>query len=151
MRKESAHTLAMFLHPRCPCSVASLEVLDQIVSKANRPVVAYVVFFAEGMSAEAVRESELWQLCAKKPRLIPQLDAEGELARAFNVTVSGQTFLYNAGGKVTFSGGLTASRGQLEYSLGADAVAASLNGRTHTLTTSRTFGCSLYASENRTQ
>jgi hypothetical protein len=149
VRSESANTLTMFLHPNCPCSVASLEVLDQIVSRANRPVVAYVVFFAEGMGEQAVRESELWDLCAKKHRLIPRIDTRGELAQAFDVSVSGQTFLYNAGGEVTFSGGLTASRGQLEYSLGADAVVACLQGEPQTSSTARTFGCALYAPEKR--
>lgn len=150
-RNESANTLTMFVHPECPCSVASLEVLDKVVSGSTAPVVTYVVFSAEGMRAETVRETALWRLCSKKARLIPRLDPTGELARAFGASVSGQTFLYNAGGKVTFSGGLTASRGQLEYSLGADAVVERLKGQTQVPATARTFGCSLYASEASTK
>jgi hypothetical protein len=71
-------------------------------------------------------------------------DAEGREASRFGAQVSGFTLLYDAGGRLMFAGGLTASRGHEGDSLGLRQIAAALDGRPVEVREVPTFGCALH-------
>jgi len=70
-------------------------------------------------------------------------DDNGADAAVFDAATSGQTMLYDAGGRLMFSGGMTGARGHSGDNAGRTALTALINdGRSDT---SRTpvFGCLL--------
>jgi hypothetical protein len=74
-------------------------------------------------------------------------DREGADARLFGAFTSGQTFLYNPGGRLLFNGGITASRGHSGDNIGRDGIVALLHGGTFAQNVTPAFGCSLKGDE----
>ena len=138
-------TLVMVVHPRCPCSRASLAELAQIMARCRSRVSASVVFVQyAGVSPQWMR-SGTWRQAAAIPgvRVLP--DPGGMLARRLGARTSGQTYLYDMRGRLLFSGGLTSERGHEGDSAGLRAVLALLRGRSASRSRTLVFGCRLFA------
>lgn len=136
-------TLVVFLHPYCPCSRATLRQLDELLAETrNKPAVTIVFTISKGLPPGWEKE-DLWQTAAAMPGVRVVCDAGGVEARRFNVAGSGHTLLYDAGGRLLFSGGITASRGHEGDNPGQDAIVNFvLKGRSD-VTHTPVFGCSL--------
>src|SRR5205823_3637544 len=51
-RNETGYTLAVFLHPACPCSTATVSTLDKIMARSGGKVRTYVyVIMPDGAPA----------------------------------------------------------------------------------------------------
>lgn len=118
------HPLAiMALHPRCPCSRASLAELEQLAS-AN-PDLDLVV-----LACVPIDANDDWMStdnCSKARaipgvRLIP--DPSGRTAAELGMKTSGHVIAYDADRRLVFSGGITAARGQTGPNPGLDALIA---------------------------
>jgi hypothetical protein len=70
-------------------------------------------------------------------------DEDATQAAVFGVAVSGQTLLYDAAGRLIFSGGITDARGHSGDNAGRGALVSLLNGRASTVTRTPVFGCLL--------
>jgi hypothetical protein len=70
-------------------------------------------------------------------------DPDGEEARRFGASTSGQTLLYSGKGRLLFNGGITASRGHIGPNDGWDAVVSLLQTGTAKHQTTPVFGCSM--------
>ncbi len=134
--------LLMFVHPRCPCSRASLGELEKLASRAPascdiclvfyKPVQAPDDWVKTSLYAEAQRLG--WPTC---------VDPGGVLAERIGATTSGHVLIYNAHRRLVFSGGITGSRGHWGDN---ESEETALNVLTHDLprVPSRpVFGCSL--------
>jgi hypothetical protein len=140
----SAFTLVMVAHPQCPCTQASLSELEIIMARFRDRLRAKILFIQpDGMTADWVK-SGLWKHAESIPETDVVMDPDGREIRRFGGVASGQVFLYNPGGKLVFSGGITASRGHVGSNAGEDAVAALLMGTNPPDTTSASFGCYLF-------
>jgi hypothetical protein len=122
-RAADRPTLLMFLHPRCPCSRASLEELSVLLAHCERhhPAVAVVLDDAGGTAAA----SAYWRSAAAMPGVAPVADAGAE-RRRFRVYTSGETLLYAPDGRLLFHGGITGGRGHSGDNPGRSAVEALL-------------------------
>lgn len=143
-RDPGGPTLVLIAHPQCDCTRASLAELAELLARAPRPPRAYVLFIhPRGMSNEWVRNG-IWQAAASIPGVTLMLDEGGQQAKQFGTRTSGQTLLYDADGRLVFSGGDTRARGVEGESVGFQALLAILNGEHPRTSTTPVFGCELF-------
>jgi len=137
-------TLLMFVHPHCPCSQASVGELATLMARSPQQLNAYVLFLQPKDYPASWAKSELWSNASAIPGVKPLLDPEGKEARLFHSTTSGQVAIYTPSGHLTFSGGITPSRGHFGDSLGLDSALASLDSFPDRACDSAVFGCPLF-------
>ena len=141
-RPADKPTLVMFAHPRCPCTRASLTELGRLLPRL--PATTAYIYFVRPPGAPADWErTESWQFANSIPGVQALRDDGGVVARRFGASVSGQTFLYDAQGRLLFSGGLTVARGHEGRSLGQERIATLLSGGKVDRADSPVFGCAL--------
>lgn len=137
-------TLLMFAHPRCPCTRASLEVLAQIVALHTGVVNVQVLFWAPAAADADWTNSDLWKQAHAIPGITVSSDADGRETARFGIKTSGHVLLFGADGKLLFSGGITAARGQVGDNPGKTAVEALLAGKETAGFGNAIFGCELF-------
>jgi hypothetical protein len=136
-------TLLLFLHPRCPCSRASLAELERVLASAGERVAAHVIVFKPVGALANWERTGLWDQAAAMPGVTVWTDEGGALARRFGAATSGQVLLYDASGALTFQGGITPSRGHQGDNLGRTAVSSLIAGAANADSCSPVFGCPL--------
>ena len=120
--------LILFLHPRCPCSQATVEELTQL-----GPLPHLEIVLSQVSSAAALR--------AAFPQAELVSDPEGKQRELYQAWTSGQLVGYDGAGRLGFCGGITASRGQRGASLGRANLLAWLHGQPQQQAS--VFGCPL--------
>ena len=136
-------TLVMFAHPRCPCTRASLNELELLMTHCQDRVEAHVIFLQpRSFTAEWAR-TDLWNSAAAIPGVTTHLDLDGTVQERFAARVSGETFLYDPAGKLAFHGGITASRGHAGDNDGRCALESLLIDDACRIATTPVFGCAL--------
>jgi hypothetical protein len=138
----SRSTLLIFLHPRCPCSRASLDELASVVATSGDRFVAHAILYRPEQAPEGWDRAEAK---ASEGLAVPGLqiwaDRGGELGRRFGVETSGHVLLFDPSGALLFGGGITPSRGHRGENPGLEALVAR-NGRGEVgPSKSPVFGC----------
>ncbi len=142
-RHSNQFTLVMLVHPHCPCTRASINELALIMARGKGRLTAHVLFLKPDGTGPAWERSDLWHSASMIPGVEVMADEGGAEARVFNAGTSGQVLLYDAGGRLSFSGGITSARGHEGDNAGRDAITSLLiSGEADTNETS-VFGCSL--------
>jgi hypothetical protein len=136
-------TLVMVAHPLCPCTRASVSELAQIMTSVQGKVDAYVLFFTPEDSGAEWRDTGIRRSAAAIPGVAVVSDVEGVEARRFGGETSGHTFLFDGGGHLLFSGGITQARGHSGENAGERAIISMLNKEPTAYTATLVFGCSL--------
>lgn len=137
-------TLVMFVHPRCPCSRASLAELAEIVTRDSGRVAIHVLFVRPKGEPAGWEKTDLWADAARQPGVDVRTDSLGVEARLFGALTSGQAYLYGPRGDLLFRGGLTGGRGHTGTNRGLETVLAALDGRELPADGSYpVFGCAL--------
>ncbi len=139
-------TLVMLAHPRCTCTRASLAELSELMTRARTKPRAFVVFIKPGQMGDDWELTDLWRTASRIPGVSVVRDDEGRQAARFGAETSGQTFLYDARGRLLFSGGTTGARGHAGDNAGRATLLALLHGETPQRKGSPVFGCPLFAS-----
>jgi hypothetical protein len=142
-RTPGRATLVMLAHPRCPCSRASIEELNRILSRVADRLTTYVLFFRPSDFAAEWEQTDLWRAAERLPGVHVRTDEDGREARRFGSVTSGQVLLYDAAGRLRFTGGITPSRGHAGDNPGAAAVVALAGGEASGTDAAPVFGCSL--------
>ena len=114
--------LLMFVHPRCPCSEASIAELSQLMDRCGSKVKTTVVIFQSSHESEEWNHSAIWSAAQHIPGVVTRSDLDGTLAKQAGANTSGQVFLYGTDGNLVFDGGITASRGHFGDNDGLDSV-----------------------------
>jgi len=146
-RRSDLPTLVMILHPRCPCSRASLTELDRLLAGAGNKLQAHALFVRPPGVGQGWEESDTWQQATSIPSLQVHVDPDGIEAAHFGAATSGQVTLYSPDGRLLFSGGITPARGHTGDSRGQQAIAALLTDRPSTSSDTAVFGCPLQEPE----
>jgi hypothetical protein len=141
-----ALTLILFAHPRCPCTRASLEELARLMAANQDRLRAYVLFFSPETAGAEWSSTGLWHRAGSISGVTPVRDPGGKQARLFGAETSGQTVVYDSGGKAVFTGGITSARGHAGANEGIAAIEALLNGDRPRLRSTPAFGCALAGS-----
>jgi hypothetical protein len=142
-RVPGQFTVVVAAHPQCPCSRATIGELSQLMTWKRGRVTALVLFVRPVGFTDDWVESDLWRSAAAIPGVTPIRDDEGVEARRFGAVTSGQTMVYDAEGRLVFSGGVTGARGHYGDNRGLAAALAALNGEEPGPRESPVFGCAL--------
>lgn len=143
-RTRDRSTLVMFLHPKCPCSQASLSELSGILAHSAGRLRVDLVFLQPSGQPESWTRTALWQSAAALPDTSSTNDPAGREARLFHAFVSGETLLYDRSGNLRFHGGITSSRGHAGDNPGFSSIETYLNTGTVPAARTPVFGCPLF-------
>jgi len=137
-------TLLMAVHPKCPCTRASINELARIMRYGFGRADAHVLLFAPSGSDEQWAHTDLWASAEAIPGVAIHRDTDGAAAALFGTDSSGSVVLYDAQGRRRFWGGVTAGRGHEGPNSGQDAVVRLMQGLDSALTTSPVYGCRIH-------
>jgi hypothetical protein len=142
-RQTDKPTLLMLAHPHCPCTRASVGELAEVMAHAVGKVNAYVLFVKPPGAGADWDDTDLRRSAAAIPGVTVMTDENGTEAARFGTETSGHTLVFDRGGTLVFSGGITASRGHAGENAGESAVLAALSQLPIVLNRTPVFGCSL--------
>ena len=142
-RASDRATLVMLAHPHCPCTRASIGELASLMARSQGLVTAYVLFLKPPGFSDDWEKTDLWRSAAAIPGVNVMSDDDGIEASRFHAATSGQTILYDAEGRLLFSGGITGSRGHSGDNAGRSAIVSLLTKGEAERTETFVFGCSL--------
>jgi len=143
-RSPGRATLVMLVHPQCPCSRASVGELAALMAHAQGRLSAHVLFVEPPGLSDDWTGTDLWESAGAIPGVETVRDRDGVEARHFDAATSGQVVLYDTGGALRFSGGITAARGHSGDNGGRDAILALLAGSPSPSNETPVFGCALF-------
>jgi hypothetical protein len=141
-RDDRRPTLLIFLHPQCPCSRASLGELAYIIDQCHDRVSVHAVLLGTPFLDRWGR-SKIERDLASLRDVHVSSDREGVEARRFGVATSGHALLYDSGGQLLFSGGITAAQGHAGDNYGRAAVLDRILNNVGGRAGSPVFGCPL--------
>lgn len=153
-------TLLLFIHPKCPCTTATIRQLERVMALvlshqpapprdptllANHPAPPHIVIVAAAWEGpvDAWVGASTAQSAKQFPGARLLVDHNAELAGRLGITTSGHVLLYDASRRLSFSGGITPARGHEGPNAGATALAAILTGAPAPIATTPTYGCPL--------
>lgn len=142
-RSAKTPTLVLFAHPKCPCTRATMGELERIMSQAHGQVHVVVLFTHLHGFADPGADSDLWRRAAGMPGVRATSDPGGREARLYGAATSGHVVLYDAAGRLLFSGGITGSRGHEGDNAGRKAVVSLLRSGQADRSETFVFGCAL--------
>jgi hypothetical protein len=138
------HLLVMALHPKCPCSRASIGELERLVARLHQQLTCVVLVYQPKAAPDDWLQTDLVDGVRRIPGVRWVVDSEGSLARRLNMETSGSTVLYSPAGDLEYWGGITASRGHAGDNLGSDAITAAVRGEEPPVASQPAFGCWLF-------
>lgn len=136
-------TLLMLVHPKCPCTRASLAELNRLQALCPGQAAVSVLFWSPHGYSKTWARTELYEEAKAIPGVQVILDTDGVTARRFGAVTSGETLLYAPSGRLLFHGGLTGSRGHEGDNSGLSAVTALLHGASGAARQTLVYGCPL--------
>lgn len=143
-RPSDRAMLVVLAHPRCPCTRAAISELARLMAHCRPRLVAYVLFFKPKNTPPDWEKTDLYARAASIPGVHVARDEGGVEARCFHAATSGQTLLFDAHGRMLFSGGITDGRGHEGDSAGQAAVLEGVFHPTQVTRHTPVFGCSLF-------
>jgi len=143
-RSENRDTLILFLHPRCPCSSASLEEFNRLIAQAPAALEPHVVFVRPAGLPPKWEQTDLWSAAGAMPGVEVIVDNEGVEARRFGATTSGTAVLFDCSGGQLFFGGITGARGHAGDNPGKSAVLSAISSGSAEPFSPPVFGCPLF-------
>jgi hypothetical protein len=141
-------TLVMFVHPQCSCTRASMTELQRTLARCTGSVTPWIVFYKPASMPSGWEQSDLWRTAETIPGAHVISDLEGAEARRFHAATSGQTVLYDAEGKLLFSGGITGARGHEGDNAGEAAIEDLVNAAKSDCRQTPVFGCPIVPSRS---
>ncbi len=133
--------LVLALHPRCPCSRGTVEVLANLLPQLP-PDLRVTILLTEPMEAGPDwNPGNLVDPLAGNPRILVIRDAGGRQAAALGARTSGTVLLTTPDGIRRFTGGITRERG--DATIGQSALALIEAARGNTMIPTPVYGCSL--------
>jgi hypothetical protein len=141
-RDPERTTVLLFLHPRCPCSAATLAECRRLLA-ADRLVAVSVLFRTPDGVEDACVQGANWRAARAIPGLQCLVDRGGAEARRFGALASGHVVAYAADGALLFQGGITNSRGHVGLSFGTEVILGGTAPATKTPLQAPVFGCPL--------
>jgi hypothetical protein len=151
LRTSGRPTLVVLAHPHCTCTRASLSELNVIMQRFNGGLTAYVLFMLPQDMPDGWEQTDTWRRAKEIPGVVALVDRNGSEAKRFRGYTSGQTLVYDGGGRLLYNGGLTAARGHEGDNLGRRAVIALLSGESRGPLVHNVFGCLLFGDDENSR
>jgi hypothetical protein len=141
-RISGVPNIVMAVHPKCPCTRSSLDVLEEIAVRSRGPMSARLLVYQSMKVCDGWDEPTLRALSERKGLEIA-FDPGGCEAERFGLSTSGATAVFDGRGQRQFIGGLNLARGRAEISRGGLAVLAVLAQQEPKDRSASAFGCPL--------
>lgn len=138
--------LVVFIHPKCPCTRASLEEITHLNRRCGDQLEMQFVFLQPHDASWRSEETEHWRTVRNLNAGRSVVDTAGLEHRRFNATTSGEVFLFTTNGQLAFHGGVTVGRGHAGESAGRLAIEAIVKKSLSPLNRAPVFGCALESS-----
>jgi hypothetical protein len=140
-------TILFFLHPKCPCSSASLAEMERLLippdgEPGSLPQVVVVATLPDTDSPEWLNTRTMDQ-ARRLPGVTLYLDRDGREAARFGATASGTVMWFDAQGRRLYAGGITFARGHEGANVGRDRLAMLIHGSRNAEEGIPAFGCTL--------
>ena len=142
-RNAGGFSLVMAVHPKCPCTRASVAELNKLMLGWGARVHAVALVTKPFELPDLWSESDVTARLREIPNVEVVRDLGGAKSDAFGARNSGQTLLYDSAGRLVFEGGITAFRGHEGPSVGGEALKQIVAGTAVPNRHSKVFGCSL--------
>ncbi len=137
-------TLVMILHPKCPCSRASVAELSRLLVICRiQPAVRILIVKPDG-APDGFEQTDLINNLASLPNVKSVVDESGEEANRFGALTSGTVLLFAANGALLFNGGITSARGHEGDNAGRSALRDILNGDVPLTKNTPVYGCPVF-------
>lgn len=144
-------TLLFFYHPKCPCTTASVRVLERLLARCVDQPKLTAIAYCPPEENESWIETRTTNALSKLKHSDIIVDRNGQWSRQFGVSVSGHLLLYDRKGHLEFSGGITPYRGHEGDSPSSIDLLERLNSDTQDFRTWPVFGCTIVARTEATQ
>ncbi|WP_145026409.1 thioredoxin domain-containing protein [Caulifigura coniformis] len=138
--------LIVFVHPKCPCTRASLEEVAALHHRCGDKLDMQFVFLERGDAPWRSEDTEHWETVRAINAGPAFVDVSGTEHRRFGATTSGEALLYMPDGSLAFHGGVTVGRGHSGVSAGRTAIEAIVlnsTGSGRDFTRTKVYGCPL--------
>jgi hypothetical protein len=139
-------TLLMFIHPKCPCSGASLIELADLKRRIGDRVQIQLVYLQPAGAPWECEETKHWVFGRELDPDSPFKDVAGEEHHRFGATTSGEVFVFLPDARLAFHGGITPARGHVGENAGSQAIESLVLHSKSAWRESAVFGCPLEAS-----
>jgi hypothetical protein len=140
---RQAPTLLFVLHPKCPCSRASIAELSRALSMCKVLPALHIVIVKPDGAAPGFERSDITQSASALPGATSFIDEGGVEAKRFGVSTSGHVLLFDPGGNLLFSGGITPARAHEGDNAGRSSLQRLLAGQTSNVSETPVYGCSV--------
>jgi hypothetical protein len=137
------YRVIVFAHPFCPCTRATLNKLDESLTRFPAGVSIRVIFSTFGLPVSAVSSSAIVAQARRLKGVEVESDNSGTKASEFNAKVSGEVFAFNRQGSCVFHGGLTSGRGHQGESIGQRELELRVCENVNEPYIGPVFGCTL--------
>jgi hypothetical protein len=144
-RDADSHLLVMAVHPKCPCSRASVGELGRLLARSRDRLECVVLVYRPHEQRGSWSDTDLVETTRLQPHTQIADDTDGQLARQLGMTTSGSVVLYSPQGEPEFWGGITMARGHAGDNIGSDAILAIVSGAEPARRTAPVFGCRIHA------
>jgi hypothetical protein len=141
-RAGNATRVVVFLHPRCPCSSATVGELARVLARAPRGVEITLAYYAPS-TEPAVWGRTALRSAGRSLNAREFDDVDGLEARRFGAVNSGHVVAYGPDRRLRFAGGITPSRGHQGDNAGEDSLIAVLQGQAPRMAATPTYGCAI--------
>jgi hypothetical protein len=120
--------LVLLIHPRCPCSRATVGELARLMADCHGRLSATVLMVRPDGAPDDWAKTGLWRDAAAIPGVTVVADGGGRASRGFGAATSGQALLYAADRRLLFAGGITEARGHSGDNAGRSTVTSLVLG-----------------------
>jgi hypothetical protein len=141
---ERRPALVMLVHPRCPCTRASIIELARLMTEVGDRVAAHVVFVRPPGVQRDWEQTETWRAAQRISGVTVHVDEAGVEAHRFGAETSGQVVAFSPEGAMLFSGGITGARDHVGDNAGHDALRRVILGETLRVAEGPVYGCPLH-------
>jgi hypothetical protein len=142
----TTNTLVMVLHPRCPCSRASLQQVATMRNSRNPLKVVFLFYTPSGFS-KGWEKTDIWRQASEIPDAELISDVDGRETQKFGGVTSGQTYIFDRQGLLRYSGGLTEGRGHPGECQNLETAVKALNDSNSPATFGAVYGCPIVDSK----
>ena len=117
--------------------------LERLLAKCSGRVTPWIVFYKPSDVDADWEKTDLWRTAQAIPGAKVVTDTDGAEARRFGAATSGETLVYDADGRLQFSGGITTARGHEGDNDGKSAIVDIVNHGGASLQHTPVYGCSI--------
>lgn len=138
---DNQYQLLMFVHPKCPCTRASIRELMRLMSHNSENISCTFFCFLPSDKNNSWLNTDITKSIEAIPNSTLISDIDGGWTKAFNTNTSGHVLLYHPNGKLLFSGGITAGRGHEGENFGRTFISNVVNKESNDNYQCPVFGC----------